>query len=86
MLRNEKESMMKPVDTESLKSADTRRITKFVPRPEIKAHHEMVEENYHKYFIEKTHEKEQVLVENQDPSLDKEELNKQAAVSKRKTV
>lgn len=51
ILKNEKESMLKPVDTESLKSGDPKRITKFVPREEQKGYHEMVEDNYHRYFI-----------------------------------
>ena len=51
ILKNEKESMLKPVDTESLKSGDPKRITKIVPRSEVKSNHDMIEDNYHKYFI-----------------------------------
>lgn len=51
ILKNEKESMLRPVDTESLKSGDPKRITKIVPRAEMKSNHEMIEENYRKYFI-----------------------------------
>ena len=48
--------MLKPVDTESLQSSDPRRITSIVPRSEAKMKHEKIEDNYHRYFIQKTHE------------------------------